>query len=254
MSHKLSDITLYYYPHDELSKQFTLRQNVVSDLYVQYIGSYKPPKTSRISVMLGEEDLAAGHLGSIITVHVKFDKAAYWEQSDHGKNRVILDTIHRVALLCAEKYNWDTKPFENAYNSVLNKDFKYAIEGKRKPSKNREHKAAILICKNLESAIISVNFYDKFDNYLKSVELLKSFQHEMFYGNLTRNNKWFGNNEFGIYTANEELVIKAAPDSEKPVTIINPMHSTREELEGYLRRATYREFNSQEDLINWMNR
>jgi len=177
MSHKLYDITLYYYPQGEIAKQFTVRQNIVSDLYVQYLDSYKPPKTSRISVTLGAEDSAGDYFGSILCPSAKFDKEAYWKLNDNDKNKNILTTVHRIALLCAEKYNWDKTIFENAYKKVLNNDFKYEIEGKKKLSKDKKHKAAIHLSKNLTCAIILVAFYDKLDNHIKTVELLKSFQH-----------------------------------------------------------------------------
>ena len=74
MSHKLDDITLYYYPKDDTAKRFAMKQNVVSDLYVNYLNGYKPPKTSRISVTLSNEDRIEFYFGSILTVNAFFDK------------------------------------------------------------------------------------------------------------------------------------------------------------------------------------
>lgn len=77
MSHRLYDITLYYNGENDVAKRFTLKQNVVSDLYVQYLKGYKPPKTSRISVQLGDEDYPGKHFGSILGPTARFDKEQY---------------------------------------------------------------------------------------------------------------------------------------------------------------------------------
>lgn len=253
MSHKLNDITLYYFQTSEVAKAFTARQNVISDLYVQYLKAYKPPKTSRISVTLGDDDSVGDFFGSIISASAKFDKEKYWDLSDDEKNLIILDTVHRIALLCAEKYHWEKVHFDNAYQKVLDCNFVYEIEGKRKLSGNKRHKASICISKNLKSTIISAMFYDKSDNFIKSVELLESFQNEMFYDGLTRNNKWFSNSEFGIFDKHEELVIKANMESGKPETVINPSVNSRQVVEYYLQQTTYHELDDHVNIIKLIN-
>jgi hypothetical protein len=254
MSHKLDDITLYYYPLGDLSKKFTVKQNVVSDLYVQFLNGYKPPKTSRISVTLDDNDYIRGYFGSILTVDAQFDKDNYWTLSEEQKNLTILNIVHRIALQCADKYNWEKGIFQDAYDNVLKVDFKYEFEGEKKISKDRQHKAAIQLKKDETCTTITVIFYDRSGNKIKSVELLKSFQHVMFYGNILKKIKWFNSRAFGWYTTNEEITIIASLDKDKSQTIINPKTTDREILEGFLKKITYHEFSSNEDIINWINR
>lgn len=253
MSHRLYDITLYYYGEEELGKRFTLKQNMVSDLYVHFLDGYKPPKTSRISVQLSTEDNPGGHIGSILGASAKFDSKQYWELDDGGQKRVILDTVHRIALLCAEHYGWNTTPFEAAYKKVLAADFDYCVEGAQKTSRDRSYSATIRIQKNEKYASISAVFFKKDGHVEKVVELLRSFQHEMFYGGLTRRYKWFNSREFGMYSSGEQIVIKASLDHNDAVTTITPKTTDREELEGQLRRMTYVDFKSDEERISWAN-
>lgn len=244
MSHKLDDITLYYYPEGEAAKKFTLKQNVVSDLYVQYLNGFKPPKTSRISVELTDKNQIRGYFGSILTVDAQFDKDNFWKLSDKKQNEAILETVHHVALLCADKYEWDKKVFNEAYRKVLQTDFKYKIEGKKKSSRDRTHKAAVQIEKDETCTTISAVFYDQSDNKLKTVELLRSFQHIMFYGGIVKDYKWFSNSEFGLFALNEELIIRASLDEVDSKIIINPIDTSKEEIENFLRSITYQEFNN----------
>jgi hypothetical protein len=250
MSHKLYDITLYYYPESYSAKDFTFRQNLVSGLYVTFLDNYKPKGTTRISVTLGNKEYIVGYGGSsILSVYGYFNETAYWVSTPNGQNQIILDTVHRIAMLCAEKYNWDKSVFEIAYQKVIASDFVYRQEQKRKFSPDKKHRAALLIEKDGMSATISVQFYNVLGDFIKSDELLKSYHDEWFYGNIIKNNKWFNNREFGIYTKREELIIKASLDFEKSQTIITPGKNTLEDLEGYLKRIIYAGYVDESDVV-----
>jgi hypothetical protein len=252
MGYGFYDITLYYHPKNGDKKDFPIRNNLISDLYIDFLDGYKPKGTTRISVDIGGEDYITGYFGSILCAVVAFNEKEYWLSAPAGQNKIVLDTIHRVAIFCAEKYGWDKAVFERAYCKVLECGFIYKKELKKKLSKDKKHQASLLLEKNGESTIISVNFYNFKEEFLKSVELLKSFQDAMFYGKITTN-KWFNNLEFGIYTKNDEIVIKASLENERSETVITPLNYTRERLEGYLRRITYQEFADESDYIKWAN-
>lgn len=254
MSRQLEDITLYYNSDGDDAKQFTLRQNVVSDLYMQYLNSYKPPKTSRISVHLEREDYILGYFGSILSAKAKFDKEKYMLLKSDGQNRLILETVHRIALMCAAKYDWDIERFREEYREVLNVNFKFRIESKSKSSKDKKHKASIILEKDLTSSKISAIFYNQAGDAIKKVQLLRSFQHKMFYGRIIKKYKWFNNQEFGLYTTDDELTIRASLLSDEPTTSINPTKTDKKRLEGYLNYITYQEINSQQEFVKWANK
>lgn len=255
MSNRLHDITLYYNGSGEIAKEFAMKQNLVSDLYVQYLNGYKPPKTTRISVTLDDEDEVSGYFGSsILSVYAHFDQDEFWTLTDEEQKTYILSTVHRIALFCADKHDWDKEIFESAYKKVIEVDFKYEFRFKKKSSPNRQHKACIQLNKNEKYATLSVVFFNKSETEIKLLELLKTFQHEMFYSNFIKKNKWLNNQTFVIYTSNEEILIKASLDKEKSEIIIDPKKNSLEELEGYLRSITYREFKSHDDYVEWANK
>src|SRR5688572_16954405 len=111
MSQKLRDITLYYYfDNDELNKQFTVKQNLVSALYVHFLNGYKPAKTTRISITLKgiREHLNEPiHFGSILNVGATFDRQMFWTLDNVSQKLMILNTIYETVLNCADKLNWD---------------------------------------------------------------------------------------------------------------------------------------------------
>ena len=255
MSYKRFDITLYCQTEILNETDFAIRQNLVSDLYVSFLNNYKPKGTTRISVTLKDEYniMEAGYYGSILIVYANFNDQEYRGSTSKEKNKLILDTIHRIALFCADKYNWDQSVFEVAYEQVIACNFVYKQELKRKFSKDRKHQAAILLEKNGKITTISVRFYSRNGDLIKYIQLLKSFHHDMFYGGIIKNNKWFDNSEFGIHARNEELVLKASIEKSISEIIITPCQNTTEELEGYLRRITYKELGDKSDYIKWAN-
>ncbi|WP_413668717.1 hypothetical protein ACEN9X_01450 [Mucilaginibacter sp. Mucisp86] len=253
MGYGFYDITLYRQSENSNNKDFAIRNNLISDLYIDFLNGYKPPGTTRISVNIGNEDYIRGYFGSILNVEAIFNEKEYWLSQPENQNKIILNTIHRIAIFCAEKYGWDRAFFDNAYNKVIECGFIYKKELKRKPSKDRKHQASLLLEKNGDSATISVNFYNPKGEFLKSVKLLKSFHHTMHYKKALTNNRWFNNLDFGIHLRDQEIIIKASLEKPGSETILKPVRNTLEELEGYLRSITYREFTDRLDFVNWAN-
>lgn len=254
MSHKLNDITIYHEFEDDRAKNFGERKHIISDLYVQYLNGYKPPKTSRITVDFAKKDEIIGYFGSILHVQIYFDTEKYLASSENQKNKIILNTIHKVALMCTEKFDWEKDYFLNAYNRVIQANFKYQLQRKIKNSRDRKHKATIELTKDYTCTTISVVFYDNDNNKIKTVEVLKSFLYELSYGGIIKKYKWFNNREFGLYTKNEELTLRASLDHDKAEININPINSDKEILEGYLRRITYRAFKNNKEYVEWVSK
>jgi hypothetical protein len=257
MSRKLSDITLYYPETGEEARQFTLKQNLISELYVQSLNAYKPPGISRISVNLSKNDQVYNlKNSSVLRVDIRFDTAGFWKHSPVEQQQVILETIHRVAMLCVETLGWDQVPFEHAYQEVLRRNFVYEIEGKATTSPDRQYKAAIRISKNEEWSELSVVFYNKQGDQIKTVELVKTLSSALFYGEIVKNTRWFNTREFGVHAYNEELILKASLDSEDSIVVFSPSEYDREFLEGYLQQISYTA-NAEERAKNrakWANR
>ncbi|WP_114937216.1 hypothetical protein [Mucilaginibacter endophyticus] len=253
MGYGFYDITLYRQSENSNNKDFTIRNNLISDLYIDFLNGYKPPGTTRISADIGTEDDVRGYFGSILRVDVYLNEEEYQLSPANKKDQIILETIHRIAILCAEKYEWDKVVFEQAYNKVIESGFIYTKELKKKLSTDKKHKASLLLEKDGSCTTISVNFYNFKGEFLKSVKLLKSFHHEMHYKKALTNYKWFNNLDFGIHLQDQEIIIKASLDKPDSETTINPVRNTLEELEGYLRLITYREFTDRLDFVNWAN-
>lgn len=253
MGHGFYDITLYRRSDNSDNNTFAMQNHLISDLYIDFLDGYKPKGTTRISADIGNEDYNRGYFGSILSVEVAFDEKEYQLSSPDQQNKIILDTIHRIAVFCSKRYGWDKAIFDQAYSKVIECGYIYKKELKKKHSKDRKHQASLLLEKDGHSDTVSVNFYNSKGDLLKTVQLLKSFRHELFYGKITANHKWFNNLDFGIHIKNRQVVIKASLEKQVAETVITPITNTPEELEGYLRRITYREFATRLDFAKSAN-
>jgi hypothetical protein len=235
MSHRLYDITLYHQGSDrEIKKKFVGLNNVVSQLYVHCLNGYKPKNTTRISVTLSDTDGHFFYFGSILTLQRNFDDELFWSLNLIEQKQFLLDTIHSTAIMCSEKYGWDREVFEIAYKAVKEKNFEFKEELTKKASRDRNYKASIVKDVQEDKTVIHVRFYDKQDQFLKEVPLLKSLSNEMFYGSIINNMKWLNKTEFGyfgklfsVYISVSDFQVKIASGED---SIENRLNSSMAEM------------------------
>src|SRR5690606_19232748 len=115
--------------------------------------------TSRISATLSDVNDHFFYAGSILTVYRKFNYEIFWTLCLQEQKKMILDTLHGTAIACADKYGWDKSVFENAFKTVLEKNFEFKIESEKKNSRDRKHKASTVKEVLQDKTIIYVRFY-----------------------------------------------------------------------------------------------
>lgn len=254
MRYGFSDITIYQSDKDIENSDFINRNALISARYIDFLEGYKPKGVTRISVQIDTEDEVRTKFGSILHVAVKFNKEGYLNGTQEKRNLIILDTIHHAAMLGAEKIEWDKNVLELAYNRVLSGGFIYRKETSKKKAQNKQHQASLLVEKNGNSTIISAIFYGMDGQQLKTVKLIETFHNSISFSQLLKNNKWFNDHEFGIHMAKRQIQIKASYNKQNPETVFSPVDIPIEELEGYLRRITYRTFANRFEYVEWANK
>lgn len=254
MSHKLHDISLYYPEGADIKvrRTFNKKAKVISDLYVHYLNSYKPPKTTRVSVELGRPEIKLiGFAGSVLCLNYPFDAKQYWELSNHEQNQYLLAITHEVGVLCCKEFNWDLNVFNAAHQRVIEANFVYEVELKQKLSKDKKIKACLIVNKIEGCAIISAGFFNKEGRMLKKVELFRAQQHETFYGHALKKHKWI-HDHYGITGCDEEVQILASPYSDERVVKFYPNKHSQRKLEKFVNFLTYKEINTSEEFEAWL--
>src|SRR4051812_3443242 len=110
MGTPFSDITLYTpSPHEVGTPEYweeTCLQNFVSDLYVQKMNGYKPPKTTRITIQPAFQEAwnRTWKNGSIVDIAPYYNYNEYASLDKKGKYKYILDLIQRATLQLSKEY------------------------------------------------------------------------------------------------------------------------------------------------------
>ena len=221
MGAPFSDISLYLpTPHivgtPEYYEQVSL-ENFVSDLYVQKMNGYKPPKTSRITIQPAFHDTwnQTWKTGSIIAIAPYFNYDEYSALDTKGKYKHILNLIQSATIPLSEEYEWDKTVFEAAYKQVLESDFKFKIEYPEKQSRDKKKFAKLIIEKTETVTSVYVNIdYNGSSNTHKLFDKKNAWCYDCAYI-LARHNKWFDTDKFGIGYAKGKVEVWYSLENDK---------------------------------------
>jgi len=204
MGAPFNDITLYTQtPYTVGTPEYieeTSLINFVSDLYVQNMNGYKPPKTSRITIQPAFHEVwnRAWKNGSIVAIAPFFSHDQFSSFDKLGKYKYILELIQTATTQLSDEYQWDRKVFETAYQKTLDSNFNFRIEYPAKQSKDRKKSGILVVTKTetITSAYVDININDTITTK-KLFDKKNSWWYDCVYY-LARYNKWFDTDRFGI--------------------------------------------------------
>jgi hypothetical protein len=174
--------------------------NFVSDLYVQNMNGYKPPKTSRITIQPGFHDTwkRTWKNGSIVAIAPFFSYEEFSALDKPGKYRYILDLIQSATIRLSEEYNWDKAVFENAYKKTWDSNFNFRITYPAKQSRDRKKSGSLIIAKPQTVTSVFVEITTKgIITAKKLFDKKNAWWYDCAYY-LARHTKWFDTDRFGI--------------------------------------------------------
>ena len=210
MGARFSDITLYTpTPHKVGTPEYiedTSLVNFVSDLYVQKMYGYKPPKTSRITIQPAYHEIwnRTWKTGSILAIAPFYSHDEFVSLDKNGKYKYILDIIQVSTLQLSEEYHWDKAVFEKAYKEVIESNFEFKIIYPPKMSRDKKKVGQVVIEKTEKRTTFSLLF--TIGDSTKKVKLFENtnwFWYDIAY-KLVKNSKWLDNNTFGVHLKSNE--------------------------------------------------
>lgn len=204
MGRPFSDITIY---NPSIHKQGTVEWreetalvNFVSDLYMQNMNGYKPPKTTRITIQPTYHDIwdKSWKTGSIVAIAPYFNSGTFSSLDKEGKYKVVLDLIQTATIQLSDQYHWDKTVFEKAYQKTLDDNFSFRVEYPGKLSRDRKKRGSYVILKTefITSTYIEIYHCDTLITK-KLFEKPNQFWYDYAYY-LGSGCKWFDNDRFGV--------------------------------------------------------
>lgn len=205
MGAPLYDITIYYNGNviKDAPDDWDFRQkvNYISDFYHDRLNGYKPKKTGRICIHLGPNKNwdKPNYFGAICSYDNIIDENKYLSLSNKEKYRYILDLLHFTVSEIADIYNWEKSIFNNAYNQILESDFKFEKRYPEKKSNDRKHVGQVILTKTENTSTLSVLI--KTEGLIRQEILLEKknwYWYDSIYA-FAKNCKWLDNSSFGLY-------------------------------------------------------
>lgn len=220
MGMPLEDITIYYEGqviNDPDGSLFVRAANYIADFYHDSLKGYKPPKTGRICIHLGPTKMwnKPFYFGSVCSYSNIIDEAKYLTLTKTKKYKYILDLLHSTILELAEIYNWNKAIFNDSYDHIINKDFKFERSFSEKRSRDKKIKAQAILNKTEDKSTISVLISDgPILNRIVLLEKRNWYWYDSVY-ELAKSCKWLDNSSFGIikngkkcyYSVHEDRVV-----------------------------------------------
>lgn len=205
MGAPLYDITIYYNGNviKDAPEDWDFRRtaNYIADFYHDRLNGYKPTKTGRICIHLDSIKNwdKPNYSGAICHYDNVIDEKKYLSLSKKGKYRYILEILNSTVLEIADIYNWDKAIFKNAYEHIIESDFKFEKYYPEKKSKDRKRIGQIILEKTEEKCTLWVSI--KTGNSFRKEVLLEKRNWYWFDStyNYAKNCKWLDNSSFGLY-------------------------------------------------------
>jgi hypothetical protein len=204
MGAPFSDITLYtptpYIAGTQEYWEDTSLKNYVSDLYVQKMFGYKPPKTSRITIQPAFHKIwnRTWKNGSIVAIAPFYSHDEYSKLDKMGRYKYILDLIQNATLSLSDEYGWNRTIFEKAYQEVLGSNFIFSMNFPTKKSRDKLKLANLSIEKTETITTVFANIETVNLKYkIKLFEKQNIWWYDCAYM-LVRFSKWHDSDRFGF--------------------------------------------------------
>lgn len=206
MGARFSDITLYTQTeHKNDSPEYwedIKLSNYISDLYVQKMYGYKPPKITRITIQPAYHGIwnRTWKNGSIVAIAPFYSHDEYVLLDKKGRYKYILDIIQTATVELSNEYGWDKNVFEKAYKDTIEGAFQFVVEYPAKLSRDKRKSGKVIIEKTETLTTLSLQFTVHGDT--RKVRLFQNrnwFWYDVAY-EIAKNSKWLDNNTFGVYS------------------------------------------------------
>jgi hypothetical protein len=223
-------------------------------IFSKNIGYCKQLSRKRVNIHLGYEERAHTN-GSIKSVWIKNTVDTSLDISDANKIKTALKIIYDALMTVAEIEKWDTTVFEKAYRLSIADDGHFVWHSQTKTNKSRTLKARVKISLDKDGKVPVIAEF--FDSKLKpqfEIPVINTFLHFVDWERLFGKPAWLSNERFGFSFCNAQLLIFANSVSGQSETVIVEKAWSRQEIEGELRRLTFRQFENHKEFAEWMNK
>ncbi len=218
------------------AKKFNVFSNIMASLYQRFFtGNIRG--LFKIAIDLYQHKIPMKicnykENGGVCVIFRSFDFNNFIRKDKNSKQKEILEILQNSVIKMCEKFKIDKIPFVNAYEKVIENNYKNQyIFNRLTFSRNRKYKAGIEINMTKNGTKINILFTDKNENILKRNEIFKTFSHYYFVHQIIYSGKWLDNQKYIASSRNKNINFIASINSPKTELKIKPKEKEKEILE-----------------------
>ncbi|MED4452079.1 hypothetical protein [Metabacillus fastidiosus] len=186
----------------EVHKNLSFQSRCITSLYESCFSKFYTTDIKQINVFCVKEFPKPNLIveGSFCDIEVLYDVSEFLKLDDKEKKEVILDKLKQGIDKVVELNNWDSTPFDDAYNCVKKADYNTNYVWKKpKSSPNRNYKAEVFIEHGLYSCDIYLAVKDKNGQEMAKKLVASEMPDELVFGRHLGELKWLSNNEVALF-------------------------------------------------------
>lgn len=186
----------------EVDKNFSFQSRCVTSLYERHFSKFYTTEIKQINIFCVKESPKSNLniVGGFCDVEILYDASEFLKLDDEEKKEVILDKLKQGIDKVIELNNWDSTPFDAAYNCVKEAGYNTNFVWKKpKSSPNRNYKAEVFIEHGLYSCDIYLIIKDKNGQEIVRRRVASEKPDELLLGRHLGELKWLSNNEVALF-------------------------------------------------------
>lgn len=194
----------------DVEKNFSFQSRCITSLYEKCFSKFSTENIKQINIFCVKESpkLNLTIVDGFCDVEILYDVSEFLKLDDQQRKEVILEVLKQGVDKVIKLYNWDNKPFDNAYNSVKKANYKNEYVWKKpKSSPNRYLKAEVLINHDLYLCEIYLVVKDKNGNEIVKRLVSTTKPDEIIFSHFLGELNWLSNNEVALFNRSKSKYI-----------------------------------------------
>jgi hypothetical protein len=189
-------------------KRMNFRDEIrcIADLYLHHLGKFQTQETKKIMINCVERihNDEIQNCDGFSEVEVRFDLRTYSECKKEEKKKFILEKLYEGVLKVGEAYKWEMPILQQAYQSVIESNYKNEYVWKQKVSPSRKYTAEIFCQHEVDKYGVTMNIKVRnTDEIVKSELLIVERPNEFAFVKHLGNLKWISNTEVILSNKNK---------------------------------------------------
>jgi len=224
------------FANETIQTQYGRDALFISRLYSRFITDIKIDNLRKISVEIIDSadkvHVIPTHKLTNVCVLYKYLDLSILNELKQKKtiHKFLLDFVLESMIELSEKFHWPKENFKDAYDKVIDCEFKNEfVLLTKKLSKDKRYGASIIVnnTKEYVSIILELNDKNHFDE-TRRIELTKIVYYRDEFSNIVHKLKWISNEELIVSNKDEEINFKFSVHNEVPELFLTPkMHNEK---------------------------